>query len=184
MVNAYYAEYVHGHHGALDRIGGLPTHVPSFSPRCECADPIPFLLQLYFQGKQLSFVPRELMAIQLYSCSKCICTEVVPIALDAPLLDAAEQTPCVSEIDKTLWRDIRWVDRDDPQPTRDVDPFWDGDDIRPEYRHLLDDKLGGCFPTVDHGGTAAIDLGIVAQLSVSDTIYITHNDEQWGFFHY
>ena len=183
MVNAYYAKYVDGHHGSLDRIGGLPTHLPDVLPRCECG-PAPFLLQLYFEGKTLAFVPRELMGIQLYSCNKCVFTSVVPITINALQLDAAAPSIQPSEIDPALRQDIHWTEMDDPQPTRVVDEFWDNDDIRPEYLHLLDDKLGGCFPTVDHGGTAALDLGIVAQLSVRNTIYITCLDDQWGFFHY
>ena len=183
MVNAYYANYVDGHHGSLDRIGALPTHLPDVLPRCECG-PAQFLLQLYFEGKTLAFVPSELMAIQLYSCSKCQFTSVVPITFSAPQLNAAAPSFYPPEMDATLWQDIRWTEMDDPQPTRAVDEFWDDDDIRPEYLHLLNDKLGGCFPTVDHGGTTALDLGIVAQLSVHDTIYITCLGDQWGFFHY
>ena len=54
-------------------------------------------------------------------------------------------------------------------------------------RLVLASCLFGMLAGIGHAeefSTPAIDLGIVAQLSVSDTIYITHNDEQWGFFHY
>ena len=103
-----------------------------------------FLGQIYFANKNLEFAPAELLAIQLYSCFDCCNNTVVEIDERAELnteIQVEQQVDC---------RDIAWVKRIDPAPASEVDQFWDDGEILPDHEHLLCDKIGGCFPTVDH----------------------------------
>ena len=169
-------------------------------PRCECDRAMTFLCQIYFSDKELDFVSHELLAIQLYSCFDCFECRIETILDNAELnseldgqqlsqIEYAESTAgtTYSRVlwgEYTYWRDIVWHRQTDPSPTQNVDAFWNDDELLPEHQHLLDDKFGGCFPTVDEGGTPAIDLGIVAQLSIDATIYVTKRDGDWSFFRY
>ena len=176
MTNSYYATYVDGHHGSLDRIGGASTHLPLSLPECSCRQTMTFLAQIYFEGKDLDFVTPDLIAIQLYSCFKCYEDTVAEITNASELnkTGSGEYTPDC--------QDITWVLKSDPEPTADTGQYWDDGEILPDHEHLLYDKIGGCFPTVDHGGTSSFELGIVGQLTIFDTVYLTKNENHWGFF--
>ena len=202
MPLAYYANYVDGHHGSHDRIGGLPSHLPPKFPRCDCGRDMAFLAQIYFAGKKLEFVEPNTIAIQLYACDECCENGVVEIDLNCRENTESLGTPmCQNEYQKsnlyvtyskvtwdrfTRWCDIQWTEKSDPEPTADIEQFWlNGDELRPEYEDLLEDKIGGCFPIADHGGTPAVELGIVAQLTIDGTVYITKADDTgWGFFYF
>ena len=178
---AYYAQYIDGHHGALDRIGGLPSHLPVGLHNCECDSEMSFVAQLYFQDKDLPFLDSCLLGVQLFSCDRCLHDIVLPIPEHA---GSNESRTGKAWHKLNQWRDIKWVVRDDPEPTDDTEQFWVGDVLAPEYAHLLDDKIGGCFPVVDHDGTSALKQGIIGQLSLDTTIYLTLRNEGWSYFRY
>ena len=184
MATAYYANYRNGHQGAIDRIGGLPSHLPESIPHCECTEPMAFICQIYFEGKDLSFVPVDLMGIQFYSCFQCLIgdDQIVKITKNAePNHEGAGR----EWSERSLWRDITWTVKEDPEPTCDVEQFLDDKgNFLPSTEPLLENKMGGCFPVVDDGGTSAFELGIVAELSFDHTIYLTVNDDEWKFFRY
>ena len=176
---AYYAKYTEDHHGSLDRIGGLPSHLPDADPACDCANQMQFLAQIYFQGKVIEFINSDCMAIQLYSCPDCMENRIIALSDTAKVNgDGSGRAWPKTQ----YWCDINWTEQTDPAPSADVGQYWRDDNILPEYEHLLNDKIGGFFPTVDHDGTTASELGIVAQLSLDLTTYITKQNEAWTFF--
>ena len=161
--------------------------------------PMTFLCQIYLDDKQLEFASTELRAIQLYSCFSCHKNSIAELDQDSKLnqehagnqLSQLEfETSIHGTYSRilwnrfTYWRDINWIERSDPAPSTDIERFWDDGEIRPEYVHLLADKIGGCFPTVDHGGTTSFEQEVVAQLDIGGTVYITRNDDSWDFFRY
>lgn len=54
VISAWYMRFVPGHNGALDRVGGLPTHLPPVSPTAIEGHPLRFLAQLYCDGTRLN----------------------------------------------------------------------------------------------------------------------------------
>ena len=179
---------------ARDRIGGLPTHLPRRYPACnQCGELLTFLMQLYVDDKDL--FDDSWLALQLYECEPC-CEQLL-LALDknAKRNVGNEGVP-LSQIDWQRssmgvpysrvewgecveWRDITWIQREDPDPTDEIEQFWNDDGLKEEHAHLLEDKLGGCFPWCDEGCTAK-QLGAIGQFtSLQHTAYL-FNDPQRG----
>lgn len=202
MTPAYYATYQPGHHGTRDRIGGVPSHLPPQYPACaKCDEPLVFIMQLYVDDKDL-FDDRWL-ALQLYKCDPCC--EHLLIAVDkgarlntqhegVPMSQIEWQTSSMgvpySRVDwggYVQWQGILWERREDPHPTHEIDQFYtdDGETLRPEFAHLGDDKLGGCFPWCDEGGTSAKELGAIGQFSqLAATAYLYNHPHRGLYFHY
>lgn len=168
-IPAYYASYSHGHHGARDRIGGLPSHLPVPYPTCsECGQPLGMLMQLSVDDKQI--FDETWLAVQLYECAHEDCclkgdSQLIFVPLNAPEnsgnegLEALDVQP----------RDIKWILRDDPDPAQspdDVGTFFDSaGELLPQWPHLDDDKLGGCFAWEDEfTSTTAFRVGAFAQI--------------------
>ncbi len=183
FVPAYYAQYTKGHQGARDRIGGLPSHLPSPYPTCSsCGKPLGFLMQLYVDDKEL--FPDDWLALQLYeSADEGCCMEGDSRLLIVPK-GAAENTANEGlEALDIEPRDIRWLRRDDPDPSLspdDIGVFYDEDgvgELFAEWAHLDDDKLGGCFAWEDDlVCTTGYRLGAIGQFRRSaaacDRIYL------------
>lgn len=202
MTTAYYAKYSPGHHGARDRIGGLPTYLPPQYPTChECNEPLTFIMQLYVDDKDL--FDDSWLALQLYECDRDSCYDQLLIAIDkSARLNTANEGVPLSQIDwqqssmgvpysrvewggYVHWQDITWEKRDDPEPTDDLDQFLDDGELKTQYAHLGDDKLGGCFVWCDDGGTTAKELGAIGQFSaLSATAYLFNQPGRGLFFEY
>jgi len=200
MTTAYYAKYSPGHHGARDRIGGIPTHLPPQYPMCnDCNEPLTFIMQLYVDDKDL--FDDSWLALQLYECKTCYEPSLIAIDKGARLNAKNEGVP-LSQIDYQLsnmgvpssrvewgeyvqWQDITWERRDDPEPTDDIAQFWDDDNLKPEFAYLGHDKLGGCFAWCDDGGTSAKELGAIGQFSsIGATAYLYNHPHRGLSFEY
>src|SRR6185295_4945045 len=67
MSIAYYMNFTEGHHGALDRIGGLPTHLPTSFPTClDTGEQMAFLSQFYSTRERFNLP--GILCIQMYQC--------------------------------------------------------------------------------------------------------------------
>jgi|SRR3954469_5853850 len=67
MKQAFYMRFIKGASEALDRIGGLPKHLPSEFPLCTtCGAAMAFLVQFYSEPPILDF--KGAFCVQLYQC--------------------------------------------------------------------------------------------------------------------
>jgi hypothetical protein len=172
FVPAYYAQYKEGHHGARDRIGGLPLHLPAPYPTCSvCGKRLGLLMQLYVDDKEL--FPDDWLALQLYECAEEGCCMEGDSRLIVLPTGAAENTGNAGlAVPDAEPRDISWIKRDDPDPSLspdDIGFFWDeNSEPFPGWTHLDDDKLGGCFAWEDEfSGATGYRVGAVGQFGTS-----------------
>lgn len=191
IVPAYYAKYTEGHHGARDRIGGLPSHLPEPYPTCsECGERQALMMQLYVDDKEL--FQDDWLVLQLYECinRECPLGELRMIALPK---DASANTGDEGAIHPDVEpQDISWEKRDDPDPSLypgDVDVFVDEDGDRPEkYAYLDGDKLGGCFAWYDSNGFTGYQTGAIGQFAsptgACDMIYLLNSPENGLEYYY
>lgn len=200
MATAYYAKYTPGHHGARDRIGGLPSHLPPEYPSCaHCGELLTFLMQIYVDDKDL--FDNAWLALHLYECDDCgeqkllalqkdarqnVDREGVPLfQLDWELNNVGVPYSRVEWGEYIAWQDITCLRREDPDPTDDIEQFWNGTEPKEEFAHLFEDKLGGCFPWCDEGGVPAKQLGAIGQFCVlRHTTYLFNDPEQGLHFCY
>jgi hypothetical protein len=122
MVMAYYAKFVKGHHGALDRIGGLPSHLPLAFPACLSGQQMAFLGQVYCEPPRLSLA--EVLCIQLYQDPDVgeggdPCPVAVALPIDAP---ANKDRHGILQ-PQIVPHDIAWEKRIDP----DTEPGFPAD---------------------------------------------------------
>lgn len=88
MSVAYYMEFAKGHQGTLDRIGGLPTHLPQAFPICsDSGQEMAFLAQLYASHDRFN-VPGAL-CIQLYQCLGVDVMGILPCRMRSSTHEAA-----------------------------------------------------------------------------------------------
>lgn len=200
MIPAYYATYIPGHHGARDRIGGLPTHLPQPYPSCQhCHAELTFVMQLYVDDKAL--FDDSWLVLQLYECDPCGRKLLLALTGGAKLNTANEGLP-LPRVERQLnhmgvpyspvewgeqieWQDIIWEQRNDPEPTDEVEQFWDGNEPKEEHKHLFEDKLGGCFPWCDDACLSAKQLGAIGQFSaLRHTVYLFNNPQRGLYWCY
>jgi hypothetical protein len=133
MPTAYYMRFMKGHHGALDRIGGLPSHVPLAFPRCPYSgQEMAFLAQIYCARPRFSLP--ETLCVQLYQRQGVgqgddPCPVAVRVPLGAPV-NTGNQGTCQPRI---ILHDITWEERIDPESEPDF----------PEDLPLYESKIGG-----------------------------------------
>jgi hypothetical protein len=114
MVAAWYMKFRDGHSGCLDRVGGLPTHLPPKWPRSSDGErDLRFLAQVHCDGTRLSL--GETFLLQIYQ--------------DIPEGD-------VGPVVVKLAHDAKQNARNEGQPDPGVKPF----DIQWEYREDPDDS--------------------------------------------
>src|SRR5262245_13607109 len=130
MIPAWYMRFVPGHHGALDRVGGVPTHLPRDLPTAYEGHPLLFLAQFYCDGVRLN-LPGTL-CLQLYQDQPDGDPIPVPVLvpLDAELNASGQGVPYPG----VLLHDIEWEYREDP------------DESDADMLELAKSKIGGlCY---------------------------------------
>lgn len=110
MVSAWYMKFVEGHHGSLDRVGGLPSHLPANYPT--------------FEGTQLQFVAQfqcddrrlrvgDSFLVQIYRGDPCL-SVADPVVVFVPH-GAPENSEAVGVPDPDAKpHDVHWELRHDP----------------------------------------------------------------------
>jgi hypothetical protein len=140
MSVAYYMEFIKGHHGALDRIGGLPTHLPEAFPICaDTGQEMAFLVQLYSFHDRFN-VPGA-VCIQLYQCRGVDDGEDPnPIAVKVPIGALLNEAHRGTSQPTVMPYDIIWDRKEDP------DEFPSSGGLSPEILQLHQAKAGGLPP--------------------------------------
>lgn len=140
MSKVFYMKFKKVSRGALDKVGGLPTHLPPCFPVSTfTGKQLGFLFQMYCDSNRL---PVEgTLCIQVYQSINIDSGDdgepvVIKVPLDAPLNKRNEGTihPEVAEYD------ILWEEGTEP----DYLPDYLDDSI--ESYKMLDSKLGGAVP--------------------------------------
>lgn len=131
MSVAYYMKFARGDHGAPDRIGGVPTHLPPAFPVCQDSGlAMAFLLQIYCPPLSLP----DVLCLQLYQAQDVgNGGNPLPVAVAIP-----SRSPLNTDSKGTAQRrigthDITWKEQIDP----DCEPTF------PEDLPLYESKVGG-----------------------------------------
>jgi hypothetical protein len=140
MSVAYYMEFTEGHHGAPDRIGGLPTHLPEVFPKCvDTGEEMAFLSQFY--SSQERFNVSGALCIQLYQCLGVDEGEdPTPIAVIVPLGASLNEADRGTPQPTVVPYDVSWVRKEDP------DEYPVSGSLSPEILQLHQSKAGGLPP--------------------------------------
>jgi len=146
MRSAQYMVFQEGHHGSLDRLGGLPTHLPpTRSSYPETGRERAFLAQFYCVPGR--FELDGVLCVQFYQDpdEDEPCPAVVTVPVGSPLNDqnSGVANPRIRHFD------IRWEPRKDPDEATDDDVV------------LTESKAGGtCYfhDTVQAGETMLLQL--------------------------
>jgi len=131
---AWYMNFAEGHSGnTLDKIGGLPSHIPDAFPRYEPTDEeLAFIAQIYCTTERLA-IPGTL-CIQLY---QEIDYGPLPVAIRVPV-GAKENTDQLGLIHPRIRKyEIHWEQEDDPETIPDD---WE---LTEKERRLMQSKVGG-----------------------------------------
>jgi len=154
MKTAYYMNVLKGHNGSLERVGGLPSHLPPSFPICPDTDqPMAFLLQIYCHPVRLP-VPGAL-CLQLYQCrSVDNGDDPTPVLVRVPM-GARENIQAQGSISPLLEpHDIIWEVKEDPDEMPSSSPVEGGKYYR--------SKLGG-VPTFESCLKGRRFLGQIAE---------------------
>ena len=110
MIPAWYMKFVTGQHGAFDRVGGLPSHLPPAFPNNYEGQPLRFLAQFYCDGTRLNFP--GVLCLQVYQDEPD--GDPIPVPVFVPL-GAAPNADLLGVPDPRVVRhDIEWECREDP----------------------------------------------------------------------
>jgi hypothetical protein len=138
MSTAHYMQFIKGHHGAMDRIGGLPTHLPAVFPVALDGRSMAFLAQFYCAPTRLNLP--DTRCIQLYQDRDVgegggPWPTAIRVPLDAPLntANSGTQLPMIKP------HDITWETRVDP----------DSEPASPDDLPLYGSKIGGLCLNMD-----------------------------------
>jgi len=114
MIPAWYMKFVPGHHGALDRVGGLPSHLPPAFPQNHAGRPLRFLAQFYCDGARLNLP--GVLCLQVYQDEPD--GDPIPVPVFIPV-GAEPNTGQLGAADpRVIPHDIEWEYREDPdEPT-------------------------------------------------------------------
>lgn len=133
MNPAWYMCFSAGGDNDVDKIGGLPTHLPEVFPVCNSTgEELAFIAQIYCTNERLA-VPNTL-CVQLYQDLE---DDPLPVAIRLPLGAKAnsENVGCVHP-------DIRRL-RIDWQLEHDPDEVPDSLELTDNERRLMESKVGG-----------------------------------------
>lgn len=130
MFPAWYMRFVPGHHGSLDRVGGLPSHLPVEFPTASEGHQLQFLAPFYCDGHRL--VLPGALCLQLYQDEPDGDPFGVPVLVPK---DASTNTAGLGRADpRVIPHDIEWDFREDL------------DDSDPDQVELARSKIGGvCY---------------------------------------
>jgi hypothetical protein len=107
--------FIPGHHGALDRVGGLPSHLPPAFPVNYAGRPLRFLAQFYCDGTRLSLP--DALCLQVYQDGPD--GGPVPVPVLVPLGAEPNAGRCGTPDPRVAPHDIEWEGRDDPDEPAD-----------------------------------------------------------------
>lgn len=117
MIPAWYMRFVPGHHGAHDRVGGLPSHLPPAFPCNHAGRALRFLAQFYCDGTRLNLP--GVLCLQVYQDEPD--GEVIPVPVLVPLGAAPNPEQRGTVYPGILPHDIEWEYREDPdEPDSDL----------------------------------------------------------------
>lgn len=133
MPVAYYMQFTKGHHGALDRLGGLPSHLPPAFPVCpDSGQELAFLAQFYCAPPRLDL--EDTLCVQLYQAQDVgEGGDPVPVAVTVPLGSPANTDNRGTPQPRVVPHDVTWEERIDP----DAEPDF------PDDLPLYGSKVGG-----------------------------------------
>lgn len=168
----------------LDRVGGQPSHLPYFWPRCQaCQERMAFVGQLY-DSDRLSLDGH--LALQFYVCDDCqdkqrwLHMEALPKA--APLNSARVGVRRRSQ----PRRYIHYSPVEDSMDQWELNRRRLAEEELPD-KHLRRDKVGGLFPyDGDEGPKITPSNLMVAQFlwqGVGATVYL-YRSAKYGFYPY
>lgn len=117
MVPAWYMQFVPGHHGAADRIGGLPTHLPPSFPISGDGRPLRFLAQFECDGVRLAIPGTQFLHVYQDDPEYGPWPIIVPVPNGAAENNAraGQEQPGVAAFD------VAWEYREDPLEAGDDD---------------------------------------------------------------
>jgi len=127
MKSANYMNFSLGHHGALDRVGGLPTHLPTSPPVCEDSGELMGFLGQFYCAKGRLELP-GIRCVQLYQClgsNEDPLPEVVLVPINSPENTTFQGVPYPG----VTPHDISWVQLADPD-SRPTPPRYDDEELR------------------------------------------------------
>jgi hypothetical protein len=133
MNPAWYMRFSEAGDDSIDRIGGLPTHLPKVLPIYEpTGEPLAFIAQIYCTPERLALP--DTLCVQLY---QEVDGEPLPVAIRLPL-DAEENRDKLGLVHPNVQRlRIDWELMNDP------DEFPDSFELTDEERQLMESKVGG-----------------------------------------
>ena len=133
MRPAWYMRFSKGEADPLDRIGGLPSHLPKVFPTNKpIGEELAFIAQIYCTPERLS-IPNTL-CVHLY---QAVDDDPLPVAIRIPT-DAAENRTSLGRAHPSIRRlRIDWELKNDPEEIPDCFEFTD------EERQLMESKVGG-----------------------------------------
>lgn len=140
MAKVFYMNFEKDHKGALDKVGGLPTHTPPYFPISPCTGKeLGFLFQIYC-GEKLPL--QDALCIQVYQSIDIDSGDdgepvIVKVPLDAPLNDG-DKGVIHPEIRNY---DISWEEGAEPDFLPETMEY------SSENMKMMQSKLGGAVPT-------------------------------------
>jgi hypothetical protein len=115
MVPAWYMKFVPGHHGALDRVGGLPTHLPPEWPTSSTGKPLRFEVQFHCDGVRLKL--ENTFLLQIYRDDPC--ENPQPVVVRVPFGTQPNSQQMGTPDPDAAPHDIEWDYREDPNEAGD-----------------------------------------------------------------
>lgn len=115
MIAAWYMTFVPGHHGALDRVGGLPSHLPPAFPDNGAGQPLRFLAQFYCDGTRLHLP--GVLCLQIYQDEPD--GDPIPVPVFVPVGALPNSNESGRPAPDVILHDIEWEYREDPDEPSD-----------------------------------------------------------------
>jgi hypothetical protein len=141
MNKVFYMKFDKGHRGSLDKVGGLPTHIPPFFPQSSfTGKQLGFLFQIYCDNEKLQ-VPGALCIQAYQSVDIDSGDDGQPVVIKVPinsLLNEENKGTISPEIGQY---DILWEQGEEP------DELPENMGCSPENLKWMNSKLGGAQPT-------------------------------------
>lgn len=133
MPESQYMQFTKGHHGALDRLGGLPSHLPTAFPICAgSGEEMAFLAQFYCTPRRLDL--SNTLCVHLYQSPDVgEGGDQVPVAVGVNVDSPVNLDNQGTRQPRVVPHDVAWDVRADP----DAEPDY------PDDLPLYSSKIGG-----------------------------------------
>ena len=146
MIPAWYMTFRRGHSGGLDRIGGIPTHLPPDFPRSPDPDSsLVFLAQFECHPERLALPDTFLLQVYLHVTGGMETPVVIRVGHDAEENVDGVGVPYPDVVP----HDVEWTYREDPDESMESD------------RSLAEAKVWGCcyyFDALEPGERLLLNL--------------------------